>query len=61
MAASIVVGFVSLALFDVFAFPQTMGMIFLLLGLAGAVSRLAVTGPVGAASRAARPMDDLPS
>ncbi len=61
MAASIVVGFVSLALFDAFAFPQTMGMIFLLLGLAGAVSRLAVTGPVGAASRAARPMDDLPS
>ncbi|PKH37458.1 O-antigen ligase [Nocardioides alpinus] len=40
LTASIVVGFLSLLLFDAFAFPQTMGTIFLVLGLAGAVHRL---------------------
>ncbi|MET0887411.1 MAG: O-antigen ligase family protein [Mycetocola sp.] len=40
LTASIVVGFISLALFDAFAFPQTMGILFLLLGLAGTVRRL---------------------
>ncbi|MCY4726948.1 O-antigen ligase family protein [Nocardioides sp. STR2] len=40
LTASVVVGFISLALFDAFAFPQTMGVLFLLLGLAGTVRRL---------------------
>ena len=61
LAASIVVGFVSLALFDAFAFPQTMGILFLLLGLAGSVGRLAVIRQVGAPSDADRPTDDLHS
>lgn len=40
LVASVVVGFVSLALFDAFAFSQTMGTLFLLLGLSGALRRL---------------------
>ncbi|QGN33880.1 O-antigen polymerase [Microlunatus sp. Gsoil 973] len=41
VAGSLVSGFVSLAFFDAFAFPMTMGTIFLCLGLAGAAARLA--------------------
>jgi O-antigen ligase len=40
LIASVVVGFLSLALFDAFAFPQTMGTMFLLLGVVGALGRL---------------------
>lgn len=35
LIASVVVGFVSLLFFDAFAFPMTMGALFLLIGLAG--------------------------
>lgn len=35
LIASVVVGFVSLFFFDAFAFPMTMGALFLLIGLAG--------------------------
>ena len=40
LAASIVVGFVCLVIFDAFAFPMTMGALFLLLGVSGALWRL---------------------
>ena len=40
IAGGIVAGFISMAFFDAFAFPMTMGMLFLLLGIAGAVARL---------------------
>jgi len=40
LVASIVVGFVSLSMFDAFAFPMTMGALFLLLGAAGALRRI---------------------
>lgn len=41
-------GFAGLAFFDAFAFPMTMGIIFLVLGLACAVSRLEPTTSAGA-------------
>ncbi|MCP2264897.1 O-antigen ligase family protein [Promicromonospora thailandica] len=37
LIASVVVGFVSLSFFDAFAFPMTMGALFLVTGLAGAL------------------------
>lgn len=40
LAGALVSGFVSLAFFDAFAFPMTMGTVFLCLGLAGAAARL---------------------
>lgn len=40
MSGGIAAGFVSMAFFDAFAFPMTMGTLFLLLGIAGAISRL---------------------
>lgn len=40
IAASIAAGAVSLATFDAFAFPMTMGTLFLMLGFAGALYRL---------------------
>ncbi len=44
VGASVAAGVVSLATFDAFAFPMTMGTLFLVLGIAGALYRLA--GPV---------------
>lgn len=44
IAGSLASGFASLVFFDAFAFPMTMGTIFLCLGLAGAAARLAVDG-----------------
>lgn len=40
LAAAVLVGFVSLAFFDAFAFPMTMGTLFLVLGAGGAALRL---------------------
>lgn len=40
ISGAIAAGFVSMAFFDAFAFPMTMGTLFLLLGIAGAISRL---------------------
>jgi O-antigen ligase len=40
LLAGILAGFVSLAFFDAFAFPMTMGTIFLLLGIAGCLGTL---------------------
>ena len=37
LAASVTAGFVSLSFFDAFAFPMTMGTLFLLIGLSGAL------------------------
>jgi O-antigen ligase len=51
LVASIAAGAVSLTAFDAFAFPMTMGTLFLLLGLAGAVRRLSAS-PQGMASGA---------
>lgn len=39
LAAALAVGFVCLIMFDAFAFPMTMGTLFLLLGMAGALRR----------------------
>lgn len=40
LAASICAGFVCLFMFDAFAFPMSMGTLFLILGLAGALRRI---------------------
>ncbi|MFB6612116.1 O-antigen ligase family protein [Agromyces sp. NPDC056379] len=40
LVAAISVGFISLSFFDAFAFPMTMGSLFLLLGVCGALYRL---------------------
>jgi O-antigen ligase len=40
LTAAIISGFTSLAFFDAFAFPMTMGALFLMLGMAGAFNRL---------------------
>lgn len=40
LVASVVAGFASLAFFDAFAFPMTMGTLFLVLGLVGAFTRV---------------------
>ncbi|HEY8790470.1 MAG TPA: O-antigen ligase family protein [Actinopolymorphaceae bacterium] len=40
IVAAVVSGTVSLALFDAFAFPMTMGTLFLIFGMAGALDRL---------------------
>jgi O-antigen ligase len=40
LAGCVLAGFVRLALFDTFAFPMTMGTLFLVLGVIGALSRL---------------------
>lgn len=45
LTASILAGFVSLAFFDAFAFPMTMGTLFLILGIAGALGRLTQERP----------------
>lgn len=58
LAAAVASGFTSLAFFDAFAFPMTMGTIFLLLGVAGALCGLVASArprrrtPIGGASRA---------
>lgn len=54
LVASLVAGGVGLATFDGFAFPMTMGTMFLLLGLAGATYRIIVT-PEGEPHRSRRP------
>lgn len=41
LAAAVATGFTCLFMFDAFAFPMTMGLLFLILGLAGAHRRLA--------------------
>ncbi|MDQ7992116.1 MAG: O-antigen ligase family protein, partial [Propionicimonas sp.] len=45
IAAAIAAGAVSLATFDAFAFPMTMGTLFLVLGMAGAAYRLSSEEP----------------
>ncbi|RYB94900.1 O-antigen ligase domain-containing protein [Nocardioides oleivorans] len=45
LMASILAGATSFAFFDTFAFPQTSGCVFLVLGVAGAMRRLAVDEP----------------
>ena len=40
LAAALCAGFSCLFMFDAFAFPMTMGTLFLILGLAGAVRRM---------------------
>jgi len=40
LSGAVLAGFVSMAFFDAFAFPMTMGTLFLLLGLVGAVARM---------------------
>lgn len=40
LTGSVVAGFVSMAFFDTFSFPMTMGTLFLVLGVIGALSRL---------------------
>ena len=40
LVASVAVGFVGLVMFDAFAFPMTMGTLFLLLGVSGALRKL---------------------
>ncbi|CAM5401927.1 hypothetical protein [Leifsonia shinshuensis] len=40
LVASIATGFICLLTFDAFAFPMTMGTLFLILGLAGALRRI---------------------
>ena len=40
MIAAIITGFACLVMFDAFNFPMTMGTLFLLLGLAGALRRI---------------------
>jgi O-antigen ligase len=44
LTGALLSGFASLVFFDAFAFPMTMGTIFLCLGLAGAASRLLLDG-----------------
>ncbi|TDD70946.1 O-antigen ligase domain-containing protein [Jiangella aurantiaca] len=39
LVASVAVGFICLVMFDAFAFPMTMGTLFLLLGISGALRR----------------------
>jgi O-antigen ligase len=60
LIASIVVGFVSLALFDAFAFPQTMGTIFMLIGLAGATHRLTGSSGSGTVRNLPHSQVDMP-
>ncbi|MCR2785004.1 MULTISPECIES: O-antigen ligase family protein [unclassified Microbacterium] len=43
LVGAVAAGFASLAFFDAFAFPMTMGTIFLVLGMAGALARLTAT------------------
>jgi polysaccharide biosynthesis protein PslJ len=45
LSAAILAGFVSLAFFDAFAFPMTMGTLFLILGVAGALGRITESRP----------------
>jgi hypothetical protein len=40
LIAAIATGFICLLTFDAFAFPMTMGTLFLILGLAGAARRI---------------------
>lgn len=47
LIGALVAGFLSLAFFDAFAFPMTMGTLFLMLGLSGAAARLYRTGGSG--------------
>jgi O-antigen ligase len=54
LGASIAAGAAGLAFFDTFAFPQTAGCFFLLIGLAGALRRLTQPGP-GAEPAVPRP------
>ncbi|WP_426516469.1 O-antigen ligase family protein [Diaminobutyricibacter sp. McL0618] len=46
LAAAIATGFVCLFTFDAFAFPMTMGTLFLILGLAGSLRRIEGTGAI---------------
>ncbi|TRW43570.1 O-antigen ligase family protein [Georgenia yuyongxinii] len=55
LIASIVAGTVSLAFFDGFAFPMTAGTLFLLIGMAGALTRL--LGERGPAASSGPPTD----
>lgn len=45
LAAALTAGFVCLFMFDAFAFPMTMGTLFLLLGIAGALRRIEKRAP----------------
>jgi O-antigen ligase len=47
LMAATIVGFVSLFEFDAFAFPMSLGTIFLTLGLAGTLRRVTRQDPVG--------------
>jgi O-antigen ligase len=46
LVAAIAVGFACLVMFDAFAFPMTMGCLFLLLGVAGCLRRLERESPI---------------
>ena len=53
LLASVAAGACSLAFFDTFAFPQSAGCLFLLIGLVGASRRLALQdGPAAVVARA---------
>ncbi len=56
LCGAVVAGMVSLATFDAFAFPMTMGTLFLLMGVLGALMRL--TSPVSARPRYADLVDE---
>lgn len=45
LVAAVVAGFTSLIFFDAFAFPMTMGTLFFVLGICGALSRLDLSSP----------------
>lgn len=55
LVGALVSGFLSLAFFDAFAFPMTMGTVFLCLGLTGPVSRLAAVPAEGRSALEPRP------
>jgi polysaccharide biosynthesis protein PslJ len=64
LVGATVAGFASLAFFDAFAFPMTMGTLFLVLGVAGAAGRLATaptaSGSVSGLHAAGRPEGAVP-
>lgn len=45
LAAAVATGFACLFMFDAFAFPMTMGLLFLILGLGGALRRIEIANP----------------
>jgi O-antigen ligase len=62
LLAAVAAGACSLAFFDTFAFPQSAGCFFLLIGLAGASRRLALqSAPVAGPARVASPPVQRPT